>query len=178
MKYTELPTTGAYIVFVRSKGILARAINLGMSLFQVLRLKQYPEKNFNHTAFLVNGWVTEALGRGITTRSIKEVYGGKNKELKVFKVSDKREGLINLRNYVQKESDKKYDFINFWNHAVRIFTGKWNGKTKDDAKGRLYCIEFCANGLNEIYGNFIDEAWKINPYEMLQICDHNFDEMI
>jgi len=78
---------------------------------------------------------------------------------------------------VQKESKKKYDFINFWNHAVRIFTGKWNGKTKDAAKGRYYCIEFCATGMNKLIDGFVDDPWMINPYEFLKICEDELEEI-
>lgn len=176
MNYKNLPTEGAYIVFVRSKGFLAKIIHFGMSLFQVLRLKKYPDKVFNHTDFLIDGWVSGAVGRGVTTESIAERYGN-GQELRLFKIEPGAGDISKLRNFIQEESPKKYQFDNFYNHAVKIFTGNWKGRTGDSAKDRYYCVEFCATGLNLMYEGMVEKPWEINPYELLQICTLKLEEL-
>jgi len=75
MKYTDIPTRGAYIVLVRSFKPLSRIIQFGMWLWQFFQVgRRYPRKTYNHADIVVDGFVTGAIGRGVDVRSLKEAY--------------------------------------------------------------------------------------------------------
>jgi hypothetical protein len=171
MKYQDIPTKGAYVVLVRSYGALARIIQFGMWLWQFFRLKEYPRKTYNHADIVVNGFVVGAIGRGVDVRSIEEAYGdGKKRELKVYLLSPKPEDVEVVREYLQEQIGKPYEWKNFWHHAVRILKGNWSGKTGDEADSEFYCIELAAGAVETLYSDNISKEWQINPVEFERLC--------
>lgn len=178
MNYSHIPREGTFIVFVRSRSPLARLIQFGMVLWQVIQKKRYPQKTYQHTDIVIDGWVHGATIKGIATRSLREAYRKRKvSDLRVFHLCKPDAKKKKLQAFIQKEHGTPYEFSNFWHHAMRIFTGKWSGKTGNEAKKQYYCIEFAATALLEIFPDLDIDPWQINPIEFLNLCDDEFKEL-
>lgn len=165
MKVQDVPTEGVYISFVRSKNILARLIQFGMWLFQILQMKRYPTKSFNHTDLIIDGLLVGAQKEGIIASSVAHIYS-KGQSIELYKVPIKdEEEFQKLWEFILETLGSKYEFSNFLYHAKKIFTGKWTTKNED----RFYCIEHTAEAMNILFEDFCPNPYQVNPVEFLEI---------
>lgn len=166
------------IILVRNFDVLAKIIHLGMLVWYIMKGKK-PRKVFNHAEIYVNGMVSGALARGITNRSYKKAFeDGKKRELLFYDMNLNEEQSNKLYEFCLNQGGKPYEYINFLRHLIDIFFGKWKGPKGKKAEKRVYCVEYCANGINEIFPNSIKRPWRINPVVFKKYCDSNFKLMI
>ena len=109
-----------------------------MWLFAVIRGLR-PIKSYNHSEVRFGNMTSGAIAKGVHTREWQG-YVDSIKRIKwidyplTLTAAQWKKGYA----YLQKVEGTKYEYSNFWNHAVNIFTGKWKGSTTDK---KLYCYE-------------------------------------
>jgi len=160
-----------YLVYMRSSNFTARCIQFFMRLY-ALRFNRIWRKPVNHTDILYNDEVWGTTAKGFLPRTQEEAWH-KAKQLIFFKLeTDKNdEEILEILN---RYKYRPYDFKNFWDFIVKLFTSKWPGKTGKDAEARLYCIEAVHMVMDELgIEPSLENAWDNDPEESLTWALHN-----
>jgi len=161
------------ILLVHSHGIMGRIIQFGMNLEKWLRLDLKIHKVYNHAAIAsADGVLAEALAKGITIHGVKTAYGkAKNKELVVYRPNWTEEELFMLPIVVNQYHRVNYQFLNFIQYAVKIFTGVWLGRTHKKAENRLYCTEFVSLVVHKLRFSLFKKYWRSSPNDIYEWCE-------
>lgn len=138
------------IAIVRTFNISALLIHLGGFIWYLLHFRK-PKKIFNHVQIIYpqNNGLGSDLTSGALSHGVKnQTWKGYIKDLKSkrkngaiirrYPVYLTKVQLIRGRRYIEKTNGTKYEFMNFFWHAVKIFTGIWFGSKNSKA---LYCYE-------------------------------------
>lgn len=160
---------------VRSYGWLAKVIRFGMKLEMFIKGKQ-KDVTLNHADLLIDGMVSGAIKGGVSNRTVNTAYlsDGKKRDLYVFKVKIPKGKKEILRDFCLNSDNKKYEYLNFFWHAIKILKHKWFGKKGKSSEKRVYCIEYVGLGINKIYPGLIEKTWLINPTDLYNICVNKF----
>lgn len=156
--------SGAYLIYVRSYGFLARQIQFWMRLY-VLRFRRIWRKPVNHTDVMVNGIVCGAKFPVSVCAPFEEYYNdGKKCRIVVYRINPGVEpsmGIITLKYH----AGIPYDLKNFIDFMYKFFTGKWKGRTGDQAAKKVYCIELSHMIMRELLCSpLMDESdWDNDP---------------
>jgi len=139
IKETDMvPHDGLYLVYMRSSNFVARCIQFFMRLY-ALRFNRIWRKPVNHADIVWKGIAWGTTAKGFLPRGQQEAFR-KAKVLYVFalprNVDDKK-----IFDVLHKYQYRRYDYKNFWDFTVKLFTGRWKGKTGEAAERALYCIE-------------------------------------
>lgn len=162
------------VILVRSYDALAKIIQAGMWTWYIVRGKK-PKKVFNHAEIYTMDLVSGALARGITNRSYQKAFAdGKKRELLFYDMNLSIRQKDKLYKFCLDQGGKPYEYINFLRHTIDIFFGKWKGPKGEKAEKRVYCIEYAAMGINEVFPGSIKKPWRINPVEFKLYCDKHF----
>lgn len=156
------------VVFYWGKHPLARLIQFGMFLYQILRGKK-PIKSPNHTEILIRGIDNQfAYSYGARASGVFPLPLEKTANLgkrKGFKIPVDEETYKKVLSYCIQTTGAKYEFSNFKYQIRKIFTGKWGGQDKPK---KFYCIEHTSHVLNIIKPGFIEEPRSMNPFDLYE----------
>ena len=136
-----------------------------MWLFQIIQLKQYPEKSPNHTDLSIDGLIVGARWNGIVATSYAHAYK-KNPKLERFDIKVTEEEYKKVYDYIISTLGTPYEYSNLINHIRKVFTGKW----KKQKNNKVYCIEHTAKAINLIKPGFVENPDSVNPYEFYSLC--------
>lgn len=169
-----IPKKGTYIIMVRSYSTLAKIIRFGMKLEMFFKNKK--GITFNHSDILIDGMVSGAIAEGVANRTVNTAYltDGKRRDLYIFKIKLSKKKKDILREFCLDSDNKKYEYLNFFWHALKIFRNKWFGKYGKQSEKRVYCIEYVALGLNKVFPNLIEKTWYVNPTDLYELCVKEF----
>ena len=165
-----------YIRLIRSKGITAYLIRLGMWLYAILRFKK-PTKTYNHVevGYGVDGALSSgAIAKGIRIRPwnlVLKHYKGKV-EVKSYIIPVTDVEYSKFLDYMLKVNYNKYEFGNFFLHLLKIIFGVWVGKRSTK---KLYCYEHGIYALNATGKYNLDPY--LNPYEFQKWADKNIKDI-
>lgn len=141
-----------------------------MWIYAALRGKKIT-KSFNHSEVRFGGLTSGAIDKGVVTRdwrSYLSSFVGKSIEWIDYQLILNDEEWETAYAYLKRVEGTKYEYSNFWNHAIYIFTGKWKGRTTDK---KLYCYEHIIRFLNATGKYYLDPV--TNPYEFKVWADKN-----
>jgi hypothetical protein len=136
-----------------------------MKLYCLLRGKTVPDIIYNHAIVYdeVESLVYEADYPRVVRMKLDEWKGirkNKTAEIKTIDVNFSFVENRDIQKYLDCQIGKRYEVINFLWHAVKVFTGKWYGKRKDD---RHYCYKLVINSMNRSW-RFCEDPY-MNPIE-------------
>lgn len=156
------------VTIIRTHNFTAKLIHVGMWVYAALRGKKIT-KSYNHSEVRFGNMTSGAIAKGVSTRE----WQGYVDSIKRIKWIDYPLTLTTSQwkkgyEYLQKAEGTKYEYSNFWNHAIHIFTGKWKGRTTDK---KLYCYEHVIRFLNATGKYYLDPV--TNPYEFKVWADKN-----
>lgn len=161
-----------YIAYVRSRNFVARMIQFFMRLY-ALRFNRTWRKPVNHADIVYKGvaWGTTACG--FLPRSKREAWDNATVWIyKLHTVYNAEEILAVLHRYQYRP----YDFMNFWDFIVKLFTGEWRGRRGFDAEARLFCIEAVHMIIDELgVEPSLVNAWDNDPEESRQWAIDNLE---
>lgn len=158
------------VTIIRTHNFSAKMIHVGMWIYAVLRGKKIT-KSFNHSEVRFGRLTSGAIGSGVRTRtwsSYLNNFLGKSIEWIDYRLVLSDEEWKAAYAYLERVEGTKYEYSNFWNHAIHIFTGKWKGRTTDK---KLYCYEHVIRFLNATGKYYLDPV--TNPYEFKVWADKN-----
>jgi len=162
-----------YLVYVRSSNFVARMIQFFMRLY-ALKFNRIWRKPVNHADIVYKGVVWGTTAHGFLPRSKREAWD-KATELWVYKpeiTANAEEVLAVLHRYQYRP----YDFMNFWDFIVKLFTGEWRGKRGFAAEARLFCIEAVHMVLDDLgVSTSLHAAWDNDPEESRQWAIDNLE---
>lgn len=167
---------GAYLIYVRSYGFLARCIHFWMRLY-VLRFRRIWRKPVNHTDVMVNGYVCGAQFPVSVCAPFEEYYNdGKKRTLVVYKINpwvSTSEAIITLKFH----AGMPYDLKNFLDFMYKFFAGRWRGRTGDQAAKKVYCIELSHMIMRQMQcTQLMDESdWDNDPEGSRQWAINNLE---
>lgn len=163
------------ILLVHSHGILGRIIQFGMNLERWLRLDIKKHKVYNHAAIATHdGVIAEALAIGITIRGFEKAYGKRKKvDLLVYRPNWTEDELFWIPVIANQYHRVNYQFLNFIQYAIKIFTGIWFGKTHKQAQDKLYCTEFVSLVVHKIKPEMFKKYWRSSPNDVYKWCRLN-----
>ena len=168
-----IPDNGLYLVYMHSSNFIARCIQLFMRLY-AMRFNRVWRKPVNHADIVWKGIAWGTSAKGFLPRGQKEAFR-KAKVLHVFalprNVDDQK-----IFDVLHKYQYRRYDFRNFWDFIVKLFTGHWKGKTGDDAESALYCIEAVHMVMDELgVTPTLADPWDNDPEESRQWAIDNLE---
>ena len=132
-------------------------------------IMKFTRGRWSHTAVVVECWgqiyIVDAQLNGVNARPYEEWVKEFNYEYKVsrpkFQIEPKD---FSIRAFT-KVGSTKYDVISLiWHQPLYIITGKWNGKTRDNATGRMYCSEY----VGWLYN--MPKWWELSPQDLYLNC--------
>jgi hypothetical protein len=134
-------TTGAYLIYVRSHGFLARGIHFFMRLY-ALRYGRIYRKPVNHADIMVDGIVCGAQYPVSIAQPFEKYYNdGSSRTLYIYRLETGYPSDVCKNVMLLKAQGLPYDVLNLWDFIAKLFTGKWMGHTKHFAEKKVYCIE-------------------------------------
>ena len=142
-------------------------IHVGMWIYAALRGKKIT-KSFNHSEVRFGELTSGAIDKGVVTRDWNGYILSKKASWINYKLDLTDEEWLKGYNYLLRVEGVRYEYSNFWNHAIHIFTGKWKGSTTDK---KLYCYEHIIRFLNATGKYYLDPV--TNPYEFKVWADKN-----
>ena len=94
----------------------------------------------NHFSVIIGDWEYEAIGKGVVKRpySLQEHHYAKE-----WKIPLSPEKESEVQRYLDSLVGKKYEYLNFLWHIIRIWFGRWIGGKNDT----FSCIELVNNAL-------------------------------
>jgi len=118
---------------IKSNAFLPLSIQLHQVFFAIARFLPIRWVS-NHWSVVLGDWEYEAIGRGVVKRpySLKDHHYVTEWEIKL---SPQKE--VAIRAYLDSLVGKKYEYLNFLYHIIRIWFGKWIGGKNDT----FSCIE-------------------------------------
>lgn len=180
--YTLLVMQEMYVVLIRTHNLSARLIHLGMFLWAILRFKK-PKYIYNHVEIVYRDKKGNLMTVGAVSPTVRimkwedyvEEHEGRFFKYKAYEIfpqrftlhsSKFRNARILALNFLMTQLGKKYEYANFFYHAVRIFTGKWYGSR---TTRRQYCLELAIRTINK--SPLINLPVFISPYEFQEFLD-------
>ncbi len=154
------------VVLVRSYNLSARIIHLGMFLWYILRFKK-PSYCYNHAEIKYGNMTSGAISEGVKSRNFEEYLKKLGKyKLKRYNIKLTKKQYNKGMEYLKEAENTKYEFKNFFYHALKIFTDKWYG---DTSSSELYCYEHVIRFLNNTGKYYINPF--LNPIEAEKLFD-------
>lgn len=155
------------VTIVRSYNISARIIQFGMWVWAKLR-KLPTYKTYNHCEIRYSNLTSGAIASGVKTRVWLDYVKEHKKEWISYELNLTPQEIADGIKYLYKSENTPYEFENFWYHAIKIFTGKWEGSKKAT---ELYCYEHAIRFMNAT--KKYNLPISMNPYEFKIWAENN-----
>jgi len=154
------------IICEHTGNLSARLIQIWMIADSLIHFKK-PTFIYNHSLIEHNGWIYEAIDKGVVCWPFAEHYS-QEKYKKAFKVREielpfNAEETAKVLTYINRQVGKKYEFANFLFHILKTF-GCWKGSKSDK---KLYCYELVIRAINASGKYSIDPF--LNPREFCEL---------
>jgi hypothetical protein len=139
-----------------------------MFLYALVRFMK-PRRCYNHAEVRYGELTSGAIAQGIATRPWPYYVASKKRiEWIDYQLQLTDQEWQKGYAYLQLVEGRKYEYSIFWNHAVKIFTGRWKGRTTDK---KLYCYEHVIRFLIAT-GKYNLHIFK-SPYRFRMWADQN-----
>jgi len=129
-------------------------------------IKFFTKSKINHTALVLkmgyHFFIVDAQANGVNLKTVEE-WSHKYK-YKYIISRPRKFSSMNKHRAFSKCGVTSYDFMSLLYQFWYVLTGKWVGKSNDDASKRMYCSEYVA------YVFKLDKWWEKSPkdvYEMM-----------
>ena len=160
-----------YLVYVRGKGFMPRAIQFFMRLY-ALRFNRVWRKPVNHADIVYSGLAWGSIAHGFLPRTV-DIYKGVTIYPFRLETNKTQKEIIDI---LERYKYRPYDFKNFIDFIVKLFTGKWTGHTRQYAEAKLFCIEAVHMIMDELgISPSLKDAWDNDPEESRQWAIDNLD---
>lgn len=146
------------ILHCRGKRLLSRMI---------MRVSR---SQWSHTAIVVESWgqlfIIDAQQNGVNARPYKEWVKQYGYDVEIARPINP----VHVEEFCKKAFGKightRYDIASlFWHQPLYILTGKWRGRTQDNALKKMYCSEF----VGWMYE--LPNWWTLSPKQVYEITE-------
>lgn len=133
-------------------------------------IRKLTKGRVNHSALAIEVWgelfIIDAQKDGTNLRPISEWNKKYKYSYKIFRPTDFSTEIRSKA--ISKIGSTPYDFLSLivW-QPIYILTGKWHGRSKENADDRMYCSEYIAWLFN--YENW----WQLSPQAVYDIMEND-----
>lgn len=139
------------------------------------RMGMKPRKLYSHVAMVIyvlpdmnTIGVAEAQAKGIIITRYNNYYNHPSIKYieRIEELTEDEKKKISEIAYQAVEKTTRYDFLGILYQMWYTITGKWKGKTGEQAEKRLYCSEAFATWHDEIQKGIFEDPEAVNPLDV------------
>lgn len=171
MNIEHLDSRKTYLVYVRGTKFISRGIQFFMRLYAI-RFKRDWRKPVNHADIVHAGHIWGSQAEGFVSRPLYD--GWKKTSMLIAYELEPSMDVDQISDVLRTYRYRRYDFKNFIDFIVKLFTGRWSGHTKNHADKALYCIESVHRVMEDIgVEPVLEGAWDNDPEESREWAKNN-----